>query len=388
VRPRAAVALPVILLLSTAPGTGRARAQQPPRLNGYLEHQYSSSHTVGGWSQLDYDRFRLDLAAVAGRGARVEAAAVWQLFRGNTSVRLRDLLPEVYRPLAPNTAVTIEDRLYFNHLYAVVPMGAFDLTVGKQYLAWGRATAFNPTELFRPKNLLEPGYEREGIGAIALRATTGALGDVQAVLVPDGSFQTSAKVIRVRQHLAGFDLSALAAELHQGVGTSYLGGLAGPRRRRVTLGGDLSGEVLGLGVWLEGTWSSHEGQEWVELTLGGNYTLPGDVLVTLEGYYDGRGKWTPPYPLTSWLGRLIGARRTLGKGMVFGMLSHPGELWSYGLAGVGNTGDHSVVLIPNLAWAFAQDVDFLFNAYLPLGSDGTEFGTTGAGGFVRLRIYF
>jgi hypothetical protein len=388
VRPRTAAAVSVILLLSSAPGSGRAHAQQPPRLSGYLEHQYSASRTVGGWSQLDYDRLRLDLAAVAGRSARVEAAVVWQLYRGNTSVRIRDLLPEVYRPLAPTTAVVIEDHYYLNHLYAVIPAGAFDLTVGKQYLAWGKAMAFNPTELFRPKNLLEPTYEREGVGALALRLTTGALGDVQAVLVPDGSFETSAKVLRVRQHLAGFDISALAAELHQGVGTSYLGGSAGPRRRRVTLGGDLSGELLGLGVWLEGTWSSHEGEEWVELTLGGNCTLPTGTLFTLEGYYDGRGKWTPPYPLTSWLGRLTGARRTLGRGMVFGMLSHSGERWTPGLAGVGNTGDRSVVLIPNLAYGFAQDVDFIFNAYLPLGPDGSEFGTSGGGGFLRLRVYF
>ncbi len=363
-------------------------AQEGPRLSGYLEHQYSISHTDAGWSQLDYDRFRVDLDAQAGRGTRVSAAFVWQLFRGNTSVRLRDVLPEAYQALAPTSSMVISDRHYLNHLYANLRAGRFDLTLGKQYLAWGRAMAFNPTELFRPKNLLEPGYEREGVEALALRFTTGPLGDVQAVLVPDGSFETSAKVLRTRQHLAGFDLSALVAELHEGSGLSFLGTPAGPRSRRVTVGGDLSGEILGLGVWLEGTWSTHEGDEWVEATLGGNWTLPTGTLVVLEGYYDGRAKWTNPYPLLSWLGRLAGGRRTLGKGMVFGMLSHPGDLWTFGLAGVGNTGDRSLVLIPNLGYAFAQDVDLTANIYLPLGQDGTEFGTSGAGGFLRARVYF
>ncbi len=370
-------------------GPRTARAQEGAVLTGYFEHQYSLARHDGAWSHLDYDRLRADVDVTAGRSTRASAAVVWQIYRGNTSIRLRDLLPERYKALAPTFPIPIEDQHFLNHAYVVLRPGPFTITAGKQYLAWGRGMVFNPTELFRPKNLLEPTYEREGVGAVQASLPTGPLGDISLVYVPDGGPRSSAKALRLRHHISGWDLSALVAELHESTSLDFMGRPVGGTERRLVLGGDVTGEVLGFGLWGEATYNRHAGSTWWEATVGGNTTLPWGTLLAVEGYYDGRGQWDEPYSLTTWLSRLTGTRRTLGKGMLFATLSHPAwQLWTFSVSGLANTGDRSLVLIPTVLYSFAQNVDLTLYGYLSAGDEGTEFGSQGQGGFIRARVYF
>ena len=365
-------------------------AQQSARLTGYVEHQFSANHYSGsGWKQIDYDRLRLDLNARAGRRTRASAAVVYQLYRGNTTIALADVLPDELSALVDTASVTLETLHYLNHAYVTIRPGPVELTAGKQYLTWGAAAVFNPTELFRPKNILEPGYEREGIGAVSVKLPLGQLSDVRVAWVPEGGFDTSGKLLRVRHHIAGFDLSGLVAEVYQQPLPAAIIGAGGALVRRRTLGGDVTGEILGLGVWAEATWSDFAGERWIEVTAGGNYTLADGTRLLLEGFYNGRGEWDAPYTAASWLSRLSGTRRTLGKGILVGNVSRPfGQLWSLGLSALGNVGDKSTVLIPSIIYSFAENVDLLFNGLIYVGGNGTEFGADSYGGFVRGRVYF
>jgi hypothetical protein len=372
-----------------SPGGASAQSTSA-RFSGYLEHQFSLSKTPEGWGHIDYDRLRVDLEGRAGRGVMASAGLVWQIYRGRTETRLSDLLPASLRAgLGQDPAFTIDDRQYLNHAYIRLFTGPLSLTAGKQHLAWGRGLVFNPTELFRPKALYDPGYEREGVGALTATVETGALSDAALVYVPEDSWRTSAKVARVRSHVAGFDLSAVAAELWEDDAVAEILGEEAPLRRRLTFGGDLSGEMLGMGVWAEGTWSALAGGNWVELTVGGNTTLPGELLFSLEGYYDGRGEWDGPYALDDWMAVAIGTRRTLGRGMVFTSLSRPtGDLLTLGMAGLANAGDGSAALLPNAVYSFAENVDIFVQLVVTVGPDGSEFGTRGSGGLIRGRVYF
>jgi hypothetical protein len=314
---------------------------------------------------------------------------VYQLYRGDTQLELQNFLPDEFDALAGPATVELDDEHFVNHAYVALAPGPFEIIVGKQYLTWGAAWVFNPTELFRPKRLLEPTYEREGVGALAAKLPLGSLSDVLVAFVPDGGFDESGKVFRARHHVRGFDISALVGEVHESPAPTAIGIPALPTERRFIVGGDVSGELFGLGVWAEATWSDHAGSKWVEATVGGNYTLRDGTLLLLEGFYNGRGAWDDPYPLSQWLGRFSGNYRSLGKGMLYGHASRPfGQLLTLGMSGLANVGDGSGVLIPSVSYAFAENVDILFNGLLYLGPDGTEFGADSHGGFLRGRVYF
>jgi hypothetical protein len=366
-----------------------AAGQQGVRLTGYLEHQFAANNTDSGWSPIDYDRLRVDLNARAGRGTRLSASVVYQIYRGDTQVELQNFLPDEFDPLAGSASVELDDQHFLNHAYVALAPGPFEIIAGKQYLTWGAAWVFNPTELFRPKRLFEPTYEREGIGALAAKVPLGPLTDVLVAFVPDGGFAESGKVFRARHHLAGFDISALVGEVHENPAAAQIGAPPLPSERRFTVGGDVTGELFGLGVWAEATWSDRAGDQWVEATVGSNYTLRDGTLLLLEGFYNGRGEWDDPYPLSQWLARFSGDYRSLGKGMLYSHVSRPfGQLLTLGMSGLTNIGDGSGVLIPSVAYAFAENVDILFNGVVYLGPDGSEFGANNHGGFLRGRVYF
>lgn len=376
-------------LCMTLAAVAPLEAQEEFLLRGYVEHQFSVSRSGNQWRMLDYDRFRAELDARAGRGTRASAAVVYQLYRGDTRVDVRDLLPDDLAALLDSTVVELDDQHFLNHAYFTLTPGRFQLTAGKQYLTWGAAWAFNPTELFRPKNLFEPTYEREGIGAVSAQLALGSLSDVLVALVPDGGFDESGKVVRARHHVAGFDVSALVAELHETPLGGGLGVTGLAPERRVTVGGDVSGEMLGLGIWMEATWSDRAEERWVETTVGGNYTLGDGTLLLVEGYYNGRGEWGRPYSAQLWLRRLSGDLRSLGKGMAYAVVTRPvGDLWNVGMSILSNLGDGSLVFIPSVSYAFAENVDLLFNGAVYAGGNGAEFGSGNHGGFLRGRVYF
>jgi hypothetical protein len=362
--------------------------QSPPRFNGYWEHQFSASYNGDDWTQLDYDRFRADITATAGRSTRASAAVVWQLYRGNTGISLSDALPN-YISVPDSAVVELENRHFLNHAYFTVRPRPFEITAGKQYLTWGAAWAFNPTELFRPKDLFEPTYEREGVGALSVKLPLGPLSNILFAYAPDGGFETSAKVLRARHHISGFDISALIAETHERPAPPGIDLPELPLAQRHVVGGDITGELFGLGVWAEGTWSNRADETWVEATVGGNYTLPDRTLLMVEGYYNGRGEWGDRYSIRQWLARISGDVRSLGKGTVYGMASRPfGDLWTVAGSAIMNIGDGSIAVIPAITYAFAENVDLVTNLVFSIGPDGTEFGSGSSGGFVRGRVYF
>ncbi len=207
----------------------------------------------------------------------------------------------------------MEDRHFLNHAYVSIRPGPFEIVAGKQYLTWGAAWVFNPSELFRPKDTFEPTYEREGVGAVSAKLPLADLSEILVAFVPDGGFETSGKLMRARHHLGGFDLSVLVAEIHERTPPQELGGVPGLLEQRLILGGDLSGELLGLGVWAEGTWSDHAGEKWVEATLGGNYTLSDGTLILVEGFYNGGGSGESPTRRSSGSGSFQGTGERWGR---------------------------------------------------------------------------
>ena len=384
--PVTAAAVVLVAIFSPA----NSSAQQSLRLTGYLEHQFSVNHySNSGWQYLDYDRVRLDMNARAGFRARASVAFVYQLYRGNTTIALSDVLPPELRAAVGDASVKLENQHYLNHAYFTVRPGPVEITAGKQFLTWGAAAVFNPTELFRPKDMLEPSYERQGIGAVSAKVPFGPLSDVRVAWVPEGGFDTGGKLVRVRHHVAGFDLSGIVAEVYEAVLPSEIIGVDALLERRRLVGGDVTGELFGLGVWTEATWSDFAGEKWIEVTAGGNYSLADGTLFLLEGFYNGRGDGDAPYSTTAWLHRLAGTSKTLGKYLLVGNVTRQfGQLWSFGLSTIGNVGDGSGVIIPSVSYSFAENVDFLFNGLAYFGGSGTEFGAGDLGGFLRGRFYF
>jgi len=382
---RSGTFLALLMAMTGLVNAAHAQVRLDRRFSGYFEHQYSLTRVNDKWRQIDYDRLRADLNIRTKQGSRASAGVVYQLYRGDTNLDLADFLPGGIVRSQDSLGVELKNRHYLNHAYVVLGSSSVEITLGKQYLTWGAGWVFNPTELFRPKNALEPSYDREGIGAISARISLGPLSDVLVAYVPDGDLEQSGRVIRIRHHISGFDVSGLIASRSE----APIGfGRVEPVRRTV-IGGDITGELFGFGIWTEAARFDQDGERWSEATLGGNYTLSGGTLILIEAYFNGRGKSSSPYSAQAWLERIYGSRPTLGKTTLFAAVHRTlARLWTVGMSVISNPGDGSLIVIPTVAYSFADNVDLLFNGLIYVGRPGSEFGADQTGGFIRGRLYF
>lgn len=358
---------------------------------GYFEHQLFPQELGGTVRIQDYNRLRVDLNADMGEGIDFRGDVIYQTWHGATRIALADLLPDAIVRQAPPAVLSqgdlvFEDRTVLDHAYLSIVRGRWLIRAGKQPLPWGSGYTWNPTDLFNAKNVLDPTYEKEGVNALKVEARYGMTGLVTAVVAPGDEWDDATAALRVQQNLAGFDVAAIGAVARQ-----RRGPLDADRQQRVLAGGNLSGQLFGLGIWGEGAWNRWERDEnYFQVLAGADYTLADGLYLIGEYYFNGPGRsGADAYRLADWL-RLLGEEgENLGRHYGFGGAQYPlTDLVTGAVYGLANTSDGSAVLFPWIDWSLSDEVVVSLVGYLPVGGDNSEFGSFGAGGFARLRAYF
>ncbi|MCG2716555.1 MAG: hypothetical protein L6422_09830, partial [Candidatus Marinimicrobia bacterium] len=90
-----------------------------------------------------------------------------------------DFINQKYWPVFPtedgmgldtlsNMPYCFSDTLFIDNMFLEFHHKLFDLTLGKQQIAPGVGYAWNPTDIFNLKDLMDPTYENTGISAIKL----------------------------------------------------------------------------------------------------------------------------------------------------------------------------------------------------------------------------
>jgi hypothetical protein len=123
------------------------------------------------------------------------------------------------------------DRMFVKSM-----VGAVDLTLGRQRIAWGAGRIWNPTDLFNPINPASYSkIEKDGVDAVQATVRVGNLTDVSAVWNPQRRGKSSGAV-RARTNWQGVDGAIMA----------------GRREDRWVIGGDVTGSVWDSGLRAEG----------------------------------------------------------------------------------------------------------------------------------------
>jgi len=384
---------------------GRAVSAEP-LWSGYYENQLSGEWRKGALSLLDYNKLRVDLESGVGEEASVTADFIYRTFHGTVEVDPFLFLPagvafEVPDSSRPYYRYRFVDETELDNAYLSVSRGRLTFRLGKQQLPWGTGYAWNPTDVLNKKNALDPTYEKPGINAVRFSLDFGSAGELDAVFLPGEDFRASGKVVRLSERLGGFDFSLTAGRIKE-TGNDYAA-LGGWVRTRTLLGGDFSGQVLGVGVWGEGAWNGvsmaggtprelgrEVGRDFDELLLGADYTLENGFYAMIEYFRYGPGETRKEnYSFQDWMSFVESEAEGLGRDYAFVGGSYPAgrllELSGYFLA---NLNDRSGVALPwiNYSVSDAAELDLVF--LFPFGSSGSEYGQFSNGGFLRLRVYY
>lgn len=373
---------------------------QELEFSGYFENQFFPQKIGDALKLQDYNKLRFELSSEVAENLSFNADYVYRTFHGATTFNLLDFMPAQYRmyddtiPME-NFSFEQKDENYLDNAYVTLYAERFTMRIGKQQLPWGTGYTWNPTDVFNVKNTIDPTYEKVGVNALKLEVPFSEEGLFTAIVSPESEWEKSTKAIQLKQHYFGFDLSTSFIEKTQQsftdailFNTPFFQTIEESRR---LIGGDFSGELLGIGIWGEAAFNRMQRtKNYGQYLLGADFTLENGLYLTAEYYRNELGKSDKNrYTFGDWMRLFSDSGENLGQDYLFAGQRYPvAELWNWSNFVLFNLNDKSGIIFPWFDYSFNDNTEMIFVGYLPLGKEGSEFGEFGYGGFARVRVYF
>lgn len=367
---------------------------------GYFEPQVQGIYLDEEFYQYQSNKLRVDLEADY-ENARFIANYDYITYHGKKEWSLLDFLPERITAGIPPQAASefmykYEDKDFLDNANLRLTFPTLDLTIGKQQISLGTGYAYNPTDIFNYKSLIDPTYEQPGHNAIRVDIPFGDGYGMMALYAMDEEWEKSTKLVRAKGRFSHFDYSLLAMETEK-ERTDYLATFVTGTPQNITekrqiIGEDIVGELLGLGVWNETTYNVMEiSDNYWEFVIGVDYTMESQLYIILEYYQNNSLKSdADDYTLNDWLWYLNGDAKGLAKQQIYFYTSYPiTDLIMLQNSVIYAPSDESTAIVPAINYNIFTNVEIEGIISLYLGEDNTAFSENmGSGGMLRARIYF
>jgi len=355
------------------------------------------------WRPLD----RLTLTAAYNLVPRVQDRRLFDTDLFATGIdpgryRVTDLRARLY-PKDKGDVASFAVYQDLDRLLLTVTMPRFDLTVGRQPIAWGSAHAVNPTDVIAPYTFNELDTEdRVGVDAVRLRYPLGFMGELDIGYVggEDLAFEKSAFFLRGRYYAFRTDFAALLVGF----------------REHLLVGVDVTRAVGGAGAWVEGAYvitdaladsGRDSGHDYLRASVGLDYSLGPNTYAFLEYHLSTAGALDAGdyYAVSSTPAYTDGAVYLLGRHYAIPGVSYQiTPLVTASGEALVNLTDWSVLIGPAAEYNVAKDVYLAIGAFVGFGKEPEHLPGAGSGGipmefnsefgtyadlyYVSFRVYF
>jgi hypothetical protein len=364
---------------------------------GYFEPQFTVIYLDESYYQLQSNKLRVDLKSNFSENVEFGANFDWILYHGKRKWNFSDFLPQeitssttFYRS---RYRFTYEDRDFLDNAYLRLSFPLFDLMVGKQQISLGTGYAWNPTDIFNVKDLMDPTYEQPGHNALRIDLPLKQGFSILALYSPESDWEESGKLLRLKGRFRHFDFSVMGTETQWSVTDyTYPGYNFVATRQRRLLGVDFAGELLGLGVWAEAAHNFVKGNtDFWELVLGGDYTFDSELYLMLEFYHHSLAKSDyRQYDLNDWMHFFHQEQRSITRDQLYWFLQYPAaDLLKIGGSALVSLSDGSVAFVPTVLYSLHENVEVTLIGNVNLGKEGKAYGSNqGHSLLLRSRVYF
>jgi len=255
----------------------------------------------------------------------------------------------------------------------------FQISIGRQRIAWGTNLVWNPTDLFNPASVLDFDYEEQpAVDAVRLQYYTGPLAKLEFALKPDRDADQTVAAGLYRFNIRNYDFNLLAGirNFRWMAGISWAGdinkaGFRGEmtvsRNRRATKSSDFALKWFGI--------YPIDFYEKPELTaaLSIDYTFRNSFYAHTELLCNSNG-------INRNAGLLLLQARELGlptlaRWSIFQEFAYDlTPLTRLSWFGIFNPNDKSIVILPSITYSLATNLDLLLLGLISDGEPLTEFG--------------
>ncbi len=280
-------------------------------------------------------------------------------------------------------------RHELDRLNVRLTFAAADIVIGRQAISWGVGRIWTPSDLFVAFSPVEIDREfKAGVDAISLKVPLGGFSQLEVVYAAFAEdFSKHDAAVRIQRSVESFTLGLMGGKFF----------------RDVVIGSFFDGEINGIGVRGEFTFTHDTRPPWNERRTfirgvsSVDYRFANGLYGLLEYYFNGFGEENPEnYP------RLFtSARVTRGEIFNFGrdylgttLQYEPHPLVTVSLAGLWNLLDQSSLIGPLLLVSLSNEADLRAGAYFSFGTGlvgphvQSEFGLYPQVYYLQLRRYF
>jgi len=277
-----------------------------------------------------------------------------------------------------SVALSEIDRFYADATYE-----KFQLTFGRQRVAWGTALVWNPTDLFNPLSILDFDYEeRPGADAIRAQYFTSEVTKVEIAVKPGKTKLRRVIGGKILLNRWNYDFHILSGAYGNNpfFGVEWAGDIAGAGFRGEAATRRIGDEVKKFFPTLNAAWST-------SAVLSTDYTFTNNTYIHTEVLFNDQGVTENTslfLPISVSLGLLSPARWSLFQELSFDV--HP--LVRVSGFVIYNPNDKSSAFVPSASWSALENFDVSFFGLIFSGDAGTEFGNYGESLFLRLKYSF
>jgi len=371
---------------------------------GYFESQFVGADVQHSFIQLYSNKLRVDLESRPSENIKFGANFDYITYHGKTLWHILDYLPENITTVVPEIArpfyvLSFDNRYFLDNAYVRLSLKYMDITVGKQQISPGTGYAWNPTDVFNTKDLLDPTYEQPGHNAVRLDVPMGSKYTLTTLYAPCDTWKESDKLIEFKGRISHFDYHLIAVEKtwrfhdYTQFNQDFMnpGFLEQPEKRRI-LGFSTAGELFGLGLWSEFGYNwMEETDAFYELVVGSDYTFDSGTYIMTEYYRNTLGKTDKQdYTLNDWMRFLAQEQKAIARDHLYALVQHPAmDVMTLGLSTIFSITDGSLALLPMMQYSPFQNVEILAYINLYLGAEDAVFNKNmGNGQLIRVRVYF
>ncbi|MCG2760140.1 MAG: hypothetical protein L6407_02860 [Candidatus Delongbacteria bacterium] len=274
-----------------------------------------------------------------------------------------------------------KEKLVMDRALIKLYFDSFDLNFGKQQIAWGTGYAFNPTDIWNIKDATNPNGSKVGVLAINLEYFFGENSSLNIITAPGSNFDHWRYGFRVKSTVDRYEYSFSAIRDKSDDGAM----LNIPEK--IQLGTDFAGEIINrIGIFGEiavsnprytGMEMSETDSLYFQLSTGLDYTFKNGLYLLGEYYYNDLGKSDyKDYDFLSFTRLTAGEMSGLAKNYFSAAASYSFfDDYTFTLISLTNLNDISSVLVPEIEYAFHQNILIKFNSNIYIGNSSvTEFG--------------
>lgn len=369
---------------------------QDLQINGYYEHTFQADYEKRMKELImDASKLRIDFSSGLAGGLQFNGNINFIVYHGEISRNIAPYLPpsvqDAFNQAGIPAVVTLpRERTFLDNAYLSWEKKNIRIRAGKQQLSWGQGYAFNPTDLFHRKNMLDPTYEKEGVTALRFDYNWGIGGQLAFITAPGDDLEQAGYALRLRTHVAeiGYDVAITAHAVTDSTAFAYTFPWIPYTQRRRALGMEFSGSLLGLGLWFEGNhnWMEVE-EDFTRAVLGVDYTLNNGLYIMAEALYNSRAEKDTPYPVHDWLAMLSYGEPITRWWYLAGLSKDVSDL-SMGSFYLFATPDGSFVLNPRLDISIAQNADLVIFGGFTFGDDEGAFPPGLSSVVARATVWF